>query len=70
MLTKEYLFHQNLPGKILLLTIGNFHEGSIDHIVMDNLTKTQSYYYSKSNYSLKVARKSTTVHYLQKQMLY
>ena len=28
---------ENLPGKILLLTIGNFYEGSIDHIIMNNL---------------------------------
>ena len=30
---------ENLLRKILLLTIGNFYEGSIDHIIMDNLIK-------------------------------
>ena len=30
---------ENLLRKILLLIIGNFYEGSIDHIIMDNLIK-------------------------------
>ena len=42
---------ENLLRKILLLTIGNFYEGSIDHIIMNYLIKTQSYYHLKSNYS-------------------
>ena len=45
---------ENLLRKILLLTNGNFYEGSIDHIIVNNLIKTQSYYHFKSNYSLKL----------------
>ena len=32
---------ENLLRKILLLTIGNFYERSIDHIIMNDLIKTQ-----------------------------
>ena len=32
--------NENLIRKILLLTIGNFYEGSIDHIIMNYLSKT------------------------------
>ena len=51
---------ENLLRKILLLTNGNFYEGSIDHIIMNDLIKTQSYYHSKSNYSLKLG----SLHYI------
>ena len=30
---------ENLLRKILLLTIGNFYEGSIDHLIMNDLIK-------------------------------
>ena len=51
---------ENLLRKILLLTNGNFYEGSIDHIIMNDLIKTQSYYQSESNYSLKLG----SLHYI------
>ena len=51
---------ENLLRKILLLTNGNFYEGSIDHIIMNDLIKPQSYYHSKSNYSLKLG----SLHYI------
>ena len=37
----EWSNGENLLRKILLLTIGNFYEGSIDHIIMNDLIKTQ-----------------------------
>ena len=36
----EWSNGENLLRKILLLTIGNFYEGSIDHIIMNDLIKT------------------------------
>ena len=51
---------ENLLRKILLLTIGNFYEGSIDHLIMNNLIKTQSYYQSESSYYSKLG----SLHYL------
>ena len=51
---------ENLLRKILLLTNGNFYEGSIDHIIMNDLIKTQSYYHSESNYYSKLG----SLHYI------
>ena len=49
---------ENLLRKILLLTIGNFYEGSIDHIVMHYLIKTTILLSSRVKL-LSQARKST-----------
>ena len=56
----EWSNDENLLRKILLLTIGNFYEGSIDHIIMNYLIKPQSYYHLESNYSLKLG----SLHYI------
>ena len=37
----EWSNGENLLRKILLLTIGNFYEGSIDHIIMNDHNQTQ-----------------------------
>ena len=49
---------ENLLRKILLLTNGNFYEGSIDHIIMNDLIKHNLIIIPSQTTTLK-ARKST-----------